>query len=87
MSGTAHTGAKEAAWRQELSKANQQVLESQQKILRLKAKTQAQVTKVKVTADQNESTHRQQEEALRQVSSRVGAGQVEQYAECQLHSV
>jgi hypothetical protein len=62
-----HAGAKETAWRNELSKANQQVLDSQQKLLKLKAKTQEQVTSVKVAADQSESTHRQKEEALRQV--------------------
>ncbi len=59
--------SKEDDPKEEASKATQQILESKRRLLRLKHRTDQEVTAVRTAADQQESQHRANEERARQV--------------------
>lgn len=63
-----HLGKKEEERKkEEASKATQQVLESRRRLLRLKHKSDADVSSVRVAGDESETAHRKNEEQMREV--------------------
>lgn len=69
----AFSGGKEGEKKEEIGKGKQQIIESKRRLLRVKYRTDQDVTNVRVAGDERENAHRIQEEQTRQVGGWVVA--------------
>lgn len=67
-------GGKEGENKEEIGKGKQQIIESKRRLMRVKYRTDQDVSSVRVAGDDRENQHRIQEEQTRQVGAGLRGG-------------